>query len=123
MPVLLHTWGIESQLAAVRAVAARYPDASYLAAHAGSANEAAYIRLAAEMPNIYLDPTLSAAPRGLIERLVAGAGADKVVWGSDCCFLSMTQQLGKVLGARISDDDKKKILADNAVQILARIRE
>jgi hypothetical protein len=35
-------------------------------------------------------------------------------------FLCMPQQIGKVLAARISDEDKRKILSANAAGILAR---
>jgi len=34
-----------------------------------------------------------------LARLVDGVGADRVVWGSDAIFLSITQQLGKVIGS------------------------
>ncbi len=121
MPVLLHTWGEPREFQAVRALTARYPGLSFLLAHAGSTHEADYIAIARDCPNVYLDTALSASPRGLIERLARGAGADKVVWGSDSYFFSPAQQIGKVLGAALPDADKLKILSLNARRILARI--
>lgn len=122
LPVLFHTWGEPEMLDLMRELSAKYPDASLLLAHAGTCNEEGYISIARDCPNVYLDPTLSISPRGLIQRLVEGAGADRIVWGSDACFLSMAQQLGKVVAARIPEEDKKKILRDNAERILARVK-
>lgn len=121
MPVLLHAWGDENSFSQARELAGRYPQISLLLAHSGSTNPQGYVRIAMEVANIYLDTCLSRAPRGLIDQLVAGAGADNVVWGSDCYFMSMTQQIGAVLGAKIADDDKRKLLSLNARKILSRI--
>ncbi|MBN2307786.1 MAG: amidohydrolase family protein [Candidatus Hydrogenedentes bacterium] len=121
-PVLFHTWGQEAELSGVRELAARYPEASLLAGHAGSANEEAYIELARDCENVYLELTLSFSPRGLVDRFVAAVGAGKVVWGSDTALFSQAQQLGKVFGACISDQEKMQILSGNANGILGRIR-
>ena len=43
---------------------------------------------------------------------------EKIVWGSDALFINMAQQIGKVLGAEITDNQKKRILSDNARRIL-----
>lgn len=122
MPVLLHTWGgAGDEVHEIRELASRYPEASFLLAHAGaSSSEALFVDLSRELPNVYLDLALSAAPRGIVERLARGAGADRVTFGSDCCFISMTHQIGKVLGAHIPEADKLLILGGNARRILSR---
>jgi predicted TIM-barrel fold metal-dependent hydrolase len=122
MPVLLHTWGGDEEFAQVRELAAEYPDASVLLAHAGNTRPEEYVRIAREFENLYLDPCASRAPRGLVEQLVEEAGVDKVLWGSDAIFLSMAQQIGRVLGAKISDDDKRQVLSENPQKLLDRIR-
>jgi len=122
MPVLLHTWGDEACMSQVRALAQEFPEISLLLAHAGAANEEGYVQVAGEFENVYLDVCYSLGPRGLVERLVAGAGIDKVVFGTDGIFMSITQQIGKVLGARLSEEDKRKILSENARRILGRIK-
>lgn len=121
-PVLFHSWGQDIQLSAIRTIARRYPDARLLAAHAGGRNEGDYIALAHDCENVYLDLTLSFSPRGLVERFVNALGAHRIVWGSDTALFSQAQQLGKVLGARISEDDKIAILSTNARGILDRVR-
>jgi predicted TIM-barrel fold metal-dependent hydrolase len=122
LPVLLHTWGEEKTFRAVRPLAEKYPDAALILAHAGAADEAGYAQIARDCPGVWLDPTLSAAPRGLFARFAEAVGADRIVWGSDAIFLSLTQQVGRVLGAKLADEDKQKILSGNARRILGRIR-
>ena len=121
--VLLHTSGQDDEFAQVRLLAERYPQAAFVLGHAGAAGtECEYGRLAREFDNVHLDTCMSAPPRGIVERLVAAAGVDKILWGSDVLFLNQAHQLGKVLGARIPDEGKIRILATNARGILGRIR-
>jgi predicted TIM-barrel fold metal-dependent hydrolase len=121
LPVLLHTWGDDGSFGEVRELSQRYPDAPILMAHAGVMAEAQYIAVAQECPNVYLDPTISRTPRGLWERLVAAVGAEKLTWGSDAVFYSMTPHLGKVGGANITEEAKRLILGGNARRILDRV--
>ncbi|MBN2307388.1 MAG: amidohydrolase family protein, partial [Candidatus Hydrogenedentes bacterium] len=123
MPILFHSWGQEAEFEQFREIARRYPDTALLLAHTGSKEEEEYVRVARDCDNVYLELALSACPRGLVKRLVDNAGAGKVVWGSDVCFINQAQQLGKVLGARIPDDDKERILSGNARRILSRVRD
>ena len=124
LPILLHTWGgAQNEFAEIRELTVRYPESPFLLAHAGAMGMAdQYIALARERANVYLDLALSATPPDLVERLVAGVGADRVIYGSDCFFLSMTYAIGKVFGSRIPDEDKLKILSRNARRILGGIR-
>jgi predicted TIM-barrel fold metal-dependent hydrolase len=121
-PVLLHVWGGDDQLAQVAELAARYPHASFLLAHAGCRNVEGYVRIAREHANVYLDLALSSSPRGLVALLVQEAGADKVVWGSDAYFFNQGHQVGKVLGAELSEEVKAQVLSGNAKRLLARVR-
>lgn len=122
LPVLYHTWGNNKEFNEIMQVTEKYPDLPILLAHTGSANESAYIEMARKFPNIYLELALSSAPLGLVDRLVQAVGAEKVVWGSDVNFINQAQQLGKVIGAMISEADKAKILGGNAAKILAGIQ-
>jgi predicted TIM-barrel fold metal-dependent hydrolase len=122
MPVLLHTWAQAAEFAEVRELAPRYPECSFLLAHtANGMGTADYTRIARELPNVYLDLCASRTPLGLVDRLVQEAGADKVVWTSDALFINLAHQLGKVLGARLGDADKRTILSTNARRILGRV--
>lgn len=122
LPVLLHTWGDEPVMSDVKSLAGEYPDANIILGHSGATNVEKYIALANNCPHIYLDLALSAGPRGLVERFVASVPPDKILYGSDASFMSMCQQVGKVLGARISEEMKLRILGQNAASVLARRR-
>jgi len=119
-PMLFHIWGKKDDFNDIREISKKYPNTSILMAHAGAANEAGYIKIAKECKNVYLELAYSVSPRGLVKRLVDAVGAKKIIWGSDCYFFDMHQQLGKVVGARISDEEKILILAENAKRILAK---
>ena len=122
LPVLLHTWAQDREFEDIRAVSDRYPEAVFLLAHAGTDKEQEYYRIAEQRPNVMLDPTISRIPRGLIERMVQAVGAEKIVWGSDAVFLDQAHQLGKLLAAKITDEQKKTIFSGNAKRILGGIR-
>ena len=121
LPVLLHTWGKPEEFEQIGAKAREYPRASFILAHAGCLNEEGYINIAREGENVWLDLCLSSSPRGVVERLVGAVGAEKILWGSDAVFMNVPQQLGKVLGADISEEDKVRLLSTNAKRVLSRI--
>jgi predicted TIM-barrel fold metal-dependent hydrolase len=124
LPVLFHTWGQDQELTDIAGLAKRYPGAALLLAHAGMVNEPRYIALARELDNVFLDLAQSKMQAGRVERFVAAGLARKVVWGSDVYFLSQSHQIGRVLGADISEADKLAILGGNARRILdARCRK
>jgi len=116
VPVLAHTWA--ATLAGFDKVAKAHPDIPFLVAHAGSDwTYKAYGEAARRTKNLYLDLTYSRDHVGLIEHFVETVGASRLVWGADVPLLSMSQQVGKILFARISDKDKKRILWDNGARI------
>ena len=121
-PVLLHTYGQDEEFDQCVILADQYPEISFLMAHAGAGNKERYAQLADEYDNLYLELAMSLSPRGLVAWFVEQVGADNIVWGSDICFLDQAQQIGKVLGAQLDDEDKKKILSDNALRILGRMK-
>lgn len=116
LPVLAHTWG--SELDDLEPWIQRYPSVNFLLAHSGSAQLDKYIRFGRDYPNAFLELCFSVGPRGLVERLVKEGLVDKTIWGSDTLFMSMTQQIGRVLFARIPPEDKARILGLNAVRVL-----
>lgn len=122
LPMLFHTWGDEKEFAQIKELAMRYPNTTILLAHGGCRNEAGYAEMVHGFKNVYLDIAFSAAPAGVVERLVDSVGADRIIWGSDVCFLNQAQQIGRVMGAQIPETDKRKILSANALQVLARRR-
>jgi hypothetical protein len=118
LPILSHSWagdplGGPSVLAEL---AERYPGASFIFGHAISSWDmiAASCDEAARHPNVFLDLCTSALLYGALEHMVARAGADRILFGSDNPFIDPRPPLGRVLMARISDDDKRLLLGLNA---------
>ena len=58
---------------------------------------------------------------GFGELGVRELGAGRVLYGSDCGGRSFASQLGKVLGAQISPEERRLILGQNLKRLLAPI--
>lgn len=115
-PVLAHTWG--GSLTGLDAAAERHPEVNFLAGHAGSAFAyEPYLEAAERCPNFFLDLTYSREHTNMIEYFVGRIGADRLVWGTDAPTFSISHQVSKILFARISDQDKRKILYDTAARL------
>ena len=106
----------------VEELAIRYPNVSFFLDHAGrsfaAAEENAYY--AKKYPNIYLQLTYTTVPQGLIEYLCNEGLADKVLYGTDAPMRDPRPQLTWVAFARLSLEEKKKILGENMQRILNR---
>lgn len=126
MLVLSHTWGIsmngESCNSADKIVdiLEKYPDITFLMGHSiqGQTDEA--IEIANTFPNAYLDLCDTSRLNGMVEKMVNRAGSEKVVFGTDAPMQGFYFQMGAVMGARISEKDKRNILRENALRILGR---
>ena len=53
-----------------------------------------------------------------VQHSVEGAGADRVLFGTDQPLLDPRNQIAKVLAADIPDDAKRRVLGLNAVELL-----
>jgi predicted TIM-barrel fold metal-dependent hydrolase len=114
-PILCHVWGWE--LDHMEALFPRYPDCTWILAHAGSEKRERYIEVVTRYPNTILETCYSVCLKGLMEWLVQEAGDDNVMWGSDLNFMGSPHQLGRVLFADLSEESKKKLLCDNARRV------
>jgi predicted TIM-barrel fold metal-dependent hydrolase len=121
LPVLVHSWAGDSLAGPVILgdLAERHPGAQFLIGHAASSWDmiAASCDQAAGHPNVFLDVTTSSLVYDGLEAMVARAGADRILFGSDNPFLDPRPPLGRVLMSRISEDDKRLILGLNARRI------
>ena len=57
---------------------------------------------------------------GLVEYFVDNVPLERIVFGSDCPWMPMGQQIGKVVFADITEAQKKAILVENPARILER---
>jgi predicted TIM-barrel fold metal-dependent hydrolase len=118
--VLSHSFPSAQALAAL---ARDYPTTTILVAHAASAPDRlpGYYEVCAAQPNVYLDLCGSLLWRGLLEQMVAGAGARRVLYGSDIPFIDPRPQLGRVAFARLPDDALRDVLGRNALALWRRL--
>jgi predicted TIM-barrel fold metal-dependent hydrolase len=116
IPVLSHTWGSDENCGTkqVREIIQTYPNVPFLAGHSCYGEWDTVIALANEHDNLYLELTAAYAVNGVLERMVAGAGANKILFGDDLPWFDPLYAVGCVLCAHINDDDRHAILHRNA---------
>lgn len=102
-------------------LAAKYPDVRWLIAHAASSYKMAErsIELIQKHPNVFAEITYTTVPLGVIEYLVEEGGEDRVIYGSDLPMRDPRPQLGWVIYSRLPLPVKEKILAGNAMNVIA----
>ena len=115
--VLVHTWldsdpyGNQDLFASV---AKDYPDIKWVMGHTGGPFGGYHgIEIADELPNVYLDITMSMCPARQLEYFVESVGADRVLFGTDNPFIDPRPQIGRLFLADISREDKEKIAGGN----------
>ena len=103
------------------AFADKYPNMKLIIAHLG--NDVFMDAVAAaKHGNIFVDTSGSAShSNNVVERAVQRIGAEHILFGTD--GYSSAFQLARIAWADISDEDKKKILRDNALALFPRVFE
>jgi len=104
-------------------VCERFPNLTVVAYHCGASYEIAdtVIELAQTYPNFMIEPTLTPVCGGVIDYLVEGAGADRVMYGSDQPMRDPRQQLGWIVFSRLDLETKKRVLGGNAQALLEKV--
>ena len=126
--IMQHTWFKtggkqgpgESTPSELAELAARYPEQQFVCAHAGGEWERG-IRAVQNSPNILIETSGFDATAGFIEMAVSNLGAERIIFGSHLPSRSLGTELGKVIGAEISERNKKLILGENFRNLLKPI--
>jgi predicted TIM-barrel fold metal-dependent hydrolase len=127
-PVLIHTWNnLRNNDPLLRfctpslfeKIARDYPEARIILGHSGGEYDGILeaIKLAKDIPNVYLDTASSRLYPGIVKMIVNEAGVEKVLYGSDIPFLSPIPQIGKIIYADLEEHEKRKILGLNAAKL------
>lgn len=99
----------------------KHPHLKVILAHLG-ANERwqeVYDILAGMDGEVYFDTAFSYnCPDELMVKLIRKHGADRILFASDCPWESSGKMKEKILKLDLSDDEKEKILGENAVRLL-----
>ena len=123
LPLLWHTGiEVESWPCYVGDVAPEFPNARFVCGHSGNCPpmRRMAIDVARANDNVFLETCSTFRTPGAIEELVNGAGADRVLFGSDIPLMDPRAQLGKIITAAIDDDAKRMIIGQNAERLLTR---
>lgn len=125
--ILQHTWikqrgkgnlPHESTPMELAELSARHPGVPIVCGHTGGGDWALGIRAIRARPDLYSDLGGGDPVYGEVEMAVRELGASRVLYGSDIHGRSFSSQLGRVLGADISEADKKLILRENLRRLL-----
>jgi predicted TIM-barrel fold metal-dependent hydrolase len=101
-------------------LAERYPRVRWVLGHAGitEPGRLTSCAVARSHPNVFLEICTSWRSPGSIEQLVAGAGEDRVLFGSDMPLLEPAVHIGRIVTATIPERVKRKLLGENAARLL-----
>ncbi len=107
----------QSTAADIASLAARFPDVPIQMAHLGGARVRGVLDIR-PFPNVFVDTSGSQPMGELLEYAVRTIGADRIVYASDVPGRDFGPQLGRVLGARIREPERRRILYENAERSL-----
>lgn len=121
IPILAHLQHQAQQSEAYAKLAQEFSDTAFILAHATEPKSLdTVVQHCAGVENVYFDITGYPMCFRSMERLVGAVGGDRVLFGSDIAWLNLPYELGAVLFANISDEDREKILGLNMARLLGR---
>lgn len=103
-------------------VARRHPEVKIMIGHAGAYDSwqalDEHIDVTLKHDNLFLEISTMNRFYRSIDYMVQRVGADKVIFGSDGAFHSIIAEFGAVVYARITEEDKRKVLGLNVANLL-----
>lgn len=115
--VLIHTWG-EEGVRAVAKMTGQFPELTFIWGHMGGTTDwSMAAQWIGKFRNGYLEICSSTPEQGKIQKAVATAGAEKILFGSDMTLLNPAFSIGMVMDAPIPEVAKRCILHDNAQRV------
>lgn len=127
LPILVHTWDASTTNPGQNyslpwmlvGYIEKYPKVRLIMGHSAGRYEATRVaaQIGKKYNNVYFDTSGDVYINHFIEYMVKEAGSDKILFSSDYGMMDMRNDLGLVLGADISLDDKKNILYRNASKL------
>jgi hypothetical protein len=126
--IMHHTWintlgpedTAESTPMEIASLARRHPSVTIICGHTGG-NWELGIRAIRDVKNVYADLCGSDPAAGYTEMAVRELGPERVMYGSDIGGRSFASQLGKVMGADLTDSTRRLILGGNLRHALGPI--
>ena len=124
--ILIHTWGNNDPHNGprhIKMIADKYKNATFIMGHSAPGELDEAIEVARTHDNVMLDLCDIHRHSGIVDKMVEGVGADKVLFGTDIPWYDPSYCLGSVLFSHISDEDKYKVIYGNARKIADRFRK
>ena len=117
LPVLVHGGGEDRW----EEVSERYPDATFIVAHACAWNgydraQRAHFARFRDLRNVVVDVSGSPAYRGAMEQLVELLGPDKILYGSDFPMFDLGFEVGRIVMSSLDSATQRAICRDNALR-------
>ena len=122
--LLSHTWGLSmndeqcNSADKIAAILDKYPNIRFIMGHSIQGQTELAIELAKQYPNAYLDLCDTGRFYGMVEKMIDGAGVEKVLYATDAPMQGYRFIQGAVLAADITEAQRKMILRDNAAKLL-----
>ena len=128
VPVLHHSWDLNpwcmsedelkmqenrSEPHDIADLARRFPEAKIIMAHLEGCGVRGILEVA-DLENVWIDTSGSQPFTGTLEFAVKTIGSSRILFGSDLLGRGLSGQLGRIMGARIAEEDREKILSANA---------
>lgn len=124
VPILQHSYlrweeilPQESKPDEIAALARRYPEMTMIMAHMALRWREG-IDAVKDCPNVLVDTSGSDPELGSVEYAVQELGVERVLFGSDGPGRDMLCQIGRVLAADISSEDREKVMRLNSERLL-----
>ncbi len=117
--LLIHTWGGSpyNDWTHVEHIASRFPNIRILCGHSFFGSHVEGVEATKRYPNVYYELTAIPITRGYLEDIVAGAGSERVLFGTDLPWFSTMHAVGMILGADITDEDRLNIFCRNGEKL------
>ena len=122
--VLCHTWGVSmsgeqcNSADKILKLVEQYPNMKFIMGHSIQGQTELAIEIARDHDNAYLDLCDTGRFYGMIEKMVAAVGAEKVLYATDAPMQGYRFIQGAVLGADITEDEQYLIFRGNAARLL-----
>jgi len=117
LPVLFHTGEELARPLQIAYVARHFPKIPIILGHMGLWVAIESIPAAKLSENVYLETSIQGEIPALMEA-VRELGAERILFGTDIPFSTYRIEISKIESLKISEEDKKKILGENAARIL-----
>ncbi len=99
-------------------IAKKYPEAMFIEAHIGGGGDWEWsIKELKKCPTVFLDTGGSVIDDGMINMAVKELGVERLLFATDCSIYS---GVGKILGARLTEQQRRKIFSENFKNILSK---